>query len=60
MTLQQHERNDLDTLTTTATHVFTLRQMQWVRREAKRTGKSMSEIVRACVDAAMAKETVAA
>lgn len=54
-TIEADELSELDTLTTTASHILTLRHMQWIRREAKRTGKSMSEIVRECIDAAMRK-----
>lgn len=50
------ERDELDILTTTASHILTLRQMQWIRRESKRQGKSMSEVVRDAIDAAMATD----
>jgi len=51
---QATEQDELDQITTTATHVFTLRQMTWIRREAKRRSVSMSEVVREAVTQAMA------
>ena len=50
---QTTERDDLDQLTTTATHVFTLRQMLWIRNEAARRSVSMSEVVRDAIVRAM-------
>jgi hypothetical protein len=54
------ERDELDTLTTTASHILTIRQLSWIKREAKRQGKSMSEVVRNALDAAMAAQEQAA
>lgn len=44
--------DELESMTTTAAHVFTLAQLLWIRSEAKRQKKSMSEVVRDAINAA--------
>lgn len=45
-------RDEMESMTTTAAHVFTLAQLLWIRSEARRQNKSMSEIVREAIDVA--------